>query len=92
MTRAITIICCLIATLFLVPVQGDCSEIPDYESEAEIECCAVISGLSQSQVAENLPKLSLAPDMVWRPVKIVVRIRKHLFHLSARILNCVFRE
>lgn len=92
MTRAITIICCLIATLFLVPAQGDCSEIPDYESEAEIECCAVVSGLSQSQVAENLPRLSLAPDMVWRPVKIVVRIRKHSFHLPARILNCVFRE
>lgn len=92
MTRAITIICCLIATLFLVPAQGDCSEIPDYESEAEIECCAVVSGLSQSQVTENQPRLSLAPDVVWHPVRIVVRMWKHSVHLPARILNCVFRE
>ena len=92
MSRAIAIISCLIATLFLVPLQGDCSEIFDCESEAEIECCAVIHSLSQSQVTENLPKSLPAPYSVRRHIGGSVKILKHVFHLPARILNCVFRE
>lgn len=92
MTRAITIICCLIAALFLVPVQGDCSEIPEYELETEIECCAVVYSPSQSQVAEKLPNLLPASDSVRRHVGVSVKIQKQVFHLPARILNCVFRE
>ena len=92
MSRAIAIISCLIATLFLGPGQGDCSEIPEYELETEIECCAVVSGLSQSQVTEKLPKSLPAPYSVRRHIGGSVKIQKHVFHLPARILNCVFRE
>ena len=94
MTRALAIILCLIATLFLVPIQGECSEITEYESETEIECCAVVSGLSQSQVAEKLPEVSFLSDLylVRRHVYLYVEIRKSVYRLPARILNCVFRE
>lgn len=94
MTRALAIILCLIATLFLVPIQGECSEIPEYESETEIECCAVVSGLSQSQVVEKLPEVSFLSDLylVKRHVYLYVEIRKSVYRLPARILNCVFRE
>lgn len=92
MTRAIAIISCLIATLFLVPVQADCCEIPEYESETEIECCVVVNSLYQSQAAEELPKLFVASDLVRRHVYVYVKIQKSVFHLPARILNCVFRE
>lgn len=92
MTRAIAIISCLIATLFLVPIQGECCEISEYELETEIECCVVASSLIQSQVTEELPELPLALDIVRRHVCVNVRIQNNAFHLPARILNCVFRE
>ena len=92
MTRAIAIITCLITTLFLVPIQCECCEIPEYELETEIECCVVAGSLSQSQVTEELPKLSLAFDIVRRQIYVNVKIHNHSFHLPARILNCVFRE
>lgn len=94
MTRALAIILCLIAALFLVPIQGECSEIPEYESETEIECCAVVSGLSQSQVVEKLPEVSFLSDLylVRRHVYLYVEIGKSVYRLPARILNCVFRE
>lgn len=92
MTRAITIISCLIATLFLFPIQGACSDIPEYESETEIECCIAVDSLSQSQVTEEQPKLLLVSDFVRHHECVSVKIQKHVIHLPARILNCVFRE
>lgn len=92
MTRAIAIISCLIATLFLFPIQGDCSDIPEYESETEIECCIAVDSLSQSQVTEKQPKLLPASDFVRHHECVSVKIQKHVIHLPARILNCVFRE
>lgn len=92
MARAIAIISCLIATLFLVPVQGDCCEVPEYELETEIECCVIVNCLSQLQVTEKLPELSLVSDMVRHHVCVNVRIQRLYFHQSTRILNCVFRE
>ena len=92
MTRAIAIISCLIATLFLFHIQGDCSDIPEYESETEIECCIAVDSLSQSQVTEKQPKLLPASDFVRHHECVSVKIQKHVIHLPARILNCVFRE
>lgn len=92
MTRAIAIISCLIATLFLVPIQADCSEITEYESETEIGCCIVVDSLSQQHVADQMPKLSLASDIVRYHACISVNQQKHFVPLPARILNCVFRE
>lgn len=79
-------------TLFLVPIQGECCEIPEYESEPEIGCCVVADSLYQSQVTEEQPKLLLASDLVRRHVFIAVKIQRHVLHIPARILNCVFRE
>lgn len=92
MTRAIAIISCLIATLFLVPIQGECCEISEYELETEIECCVVASSLFQSQVTEEQPKLLSASDVVRLHVCVNVKIQKYISNLPARILNCVFRE
>ena len=92
MTRAIAIISCLIATLFLVPIQGECSEIPEYESETEIECFIVVDGLSQSPIAEKQPKSLPASDFVRHHASVSVKLQKRVIHLPARILNCVFRE
>lgn len=92
MTRAIAIISCLIATLFLVPIQGECCEVPEYESETDIECCVVAGSLDQSQIAEEQPKLLLASDIVRHHAFVSLKIQKQAFHLPARILNCVFRE
>lgn len=94
MTRAIAIISCLIATLFLVPIQGDCCEITEYELETEIECCVVANSNLQSklQVSEKLPKLLAVSDSVKHHECVTVKIHNRVFHLPARILNCVFRE
>lgn len=92
MTRAIAIVSCFIVTLFLVPIQGECSEIPEDELETEVYCCAAVSSLSQSQITEKLPKLSFASDIGWRYVCVYVKIPCHIFRIPARILNCVFRE
>lgn len=94
MTRAIAIISCLIATLtlFLAPIQGECCETPEVELEPEIEYCVVASSLPQPQVTAKLPELSLASDIARPHVCVYVKIQKLIFHLPARILNCVFRE
>lgn len=94
MTRAIATISCLIATLtlLLVPIQGECCETPEVELEPEIEYCVVASSLPQPQFTEKLPELSLASDIVRPHVCLYVKIQKLIFHLPARILNCVFRE
>lgn len=94
MTRAIATISCLIATLtlFLVPIQGECCETPEVELEPEIEYCVVASSLPQPQFTEKLPELSLASDIARPHVCLYVKIQKFIFHLPARILNCVFRE
>ena len=94
MTRAIATISCLIATLtlFLVPIQGECCETPEVKLEPEIEYCVVASSLPQPQFTEKLPELSLASDIARPRVRLYVKIQKLIFHLPARILNCVFRE
>ena len=38
MARYIEFILCLLAALLLVPIHRDCSEISEFEQEAEIEC------------------------------------------------------
>lgn len=92
MARVIAIISCLAAALFLVPIQGDCCEMPEYESETEIECCVVANSLFQSQVVDNQPKLLRASDIVRPPEYMSAKLQRLVVHLPARILNCVFRE
>ncbi len=92
MTRAIAIISCLIAALFLVPVQGDCSEISEHESETEIECCVVVSSVFHSKNSKELPKILLSSGSNSYQNCEAVKATRLIFRLPARIIHCVFRE
>lgn len=92
MIRAIAIISCLIATLFLVPVQGECNEMSEYESETESELCVMIHITLQSDVSEAVPKLSIPSVIKRHHYSAPVKTQHRQFHLPVRILNCVFRE
>lgn len=92
MIRTIALISCLIAALFYVPIQGECSETPEYESETEIECCVAASSSSQSQVAESLPKILPMSDSSRHNMSVSVKAQKPYFNQPVRILSCVFRE
>lgn len=92
MTRAIAIISCLVAALFLVPVQGDCGEISEYESETEIECCAVVSSVFHSKITEELPKISLPYESKIHHDYVSAKATELIYRLPTRILHCVFRE
>lgn len=92
MIRAIAVISCLIASLFLVPVQGDCNEISESELETEMECCVFINSQSQSKTEEVNPKL-LSSSISDKHLDLTpVKPKLYVPHRSARILNCVFRE
>lgn len=100
MTRFIAIITCLVASLLLIAVGGECSEISEYEPETEVECFALSSG------CPVVPALSARPDPTAitrafvRSVPSVARVsREYGRHIPAaapappvRILHCVFRE
>lgn len=95
MTRVIAMISCFIAALFLVPVQGDCNEIPEYESETEAECYVIVVSLSRSFIVEE-PAEPLSQPVSNRCRAFVSTklqdMQRHARHLPVRILNCVFRE
>ncbi len=92
MTRAIAIISCLIAALFLVPVQAECIEAAEGEPEAETGCCIAISCLSQSEVEEQLPAIHSPLMTGFRREHVLPKASGDIIHLPARILHCVFRE
>lgn len=92
MTRTIATISCLIAALLLVPIQGGCIELPEHELVTDMECYVVVSSSSQSQVAEELPKLLPISDSARHNLRVSVKIHNQNFNLPIRILNCVFRE
>lgn len=92
MTRAIAIISCLIAALFLVPVRGECNEISECESDTEIECCVVVYDISRYEVSEESPKSVLSYGIIPHKEFATVNLSGHLFRLPLRILHCVFRE
>lgn len=92
MIRTFAIISCLIAALFLIPVQTDFMDIYECESEAEIELCVVALSQPQTVVAAKSQRLLPAPYIKRHRVFTLVRKQGRLFHIPARIINCVFRE
>lgn len=92
MTRAVAIISCLIATLLLVHVHVECGEIAEYEPENEVECCAVVYSLSQSEILEKHPEVLKCFCIRTRLCRVSVKPQERVSGLPARILNCVFRE
>ena len=92
MTRAFAIISCLIAALFLVPVQAECEESPEYEQETEIECCVLACCQSVSEIIEEPIDPSPVATMEKYPVFAVVKATGRISHIPERLLHCVFRE
>lgn len=92
MTRAIAIISCLIAALFLVPVQTECEESLEYEQEAGIECCVLACCQSVSEIIKEPIGLSPSVGMGKRPVFVAVKATGRISHIPERLLHCVFRE
>lgn len=92
MTRTLAIISCLVAALLLFPIQNEFSEVPEYEAEAEIECCTVVNACLQSKVLENQEERKTDP-LRRIPERMTVSYpRSKAVGLPARILHCVFRE
>lgn len=92
MIRAIAIISCFIATLFLVPVQGECNEISEHESETECELCVIVDRTSLSEITDDHNELLFPSGITRDHVFATVKSQDRKFHLPTRILNCVFRE
>lgn len=93
MTRAIALLTCLIAALLLVPAQEASAGIPEYEPEAEVECCDV--SCSGEQAPEACPKEAgrRARKEAWHACPPVVTGADGPTRTPpARILHCVFRE
>lgn len=91
MKRLLHIAMCFVAAFLMVPVEGDCSEITEFELEAEVmlEC-----------VRSILPEDTLEPTV--RLVRAAMpRNEQHVLgreectrpvSVSPRIIYCVFRE
>ena len=92
MTRAIAIITCFIAAMFLISIQGECSEICEYEPETEIECCAVSYTKTQSeQTGTNTKRIDRTDlGISYPPVSVINHTPSGI--PPVRILHCVFRE
>lgn len=92
MTRALAIISCLIAALFLVPVQAECVETAEGEPEAEIECCVAICDSFQSEISEGRPNVLPSSGSHMRRNSAGARAQGPICRIAAWILHCVFRE
>lgn len=92
MTRTIAIIICFIAALFLVPVQEAYSEILEYESETEVECCAVSCSEQQFESCRKKPERPDRNDARNVCLFIAAGTGVPMKTPPARILHCVFRE
>lgn len=92
MIRAIAIVTCLMAALFLIPVQGECSEIPEYEPETEAVCCAVASVGATRDAVERPSEPRMRREIITRSRSIPAVVGILAAMPPARLLHCVLRE
>lgn len=98
MTRTLTIILCLFSALYLVPVQGECIAIPEYEPDTELDYTHFrnIPFVVTAAVAATVgrPRCQRVALMPYTPAVSDVRplLRMPPFRLPVRIMHCVFRE
>lgn len=95
MTRAIAVVTCLIASLFLIPIQGECSEPCEYEPETEVECCVISCCETQSDitVTGNRSVIRIRINIIPATFQIAPSTKFiSIKTLPVRILHCVFRE
>lgn len=98
MTRTLTIILCLFSALYLVPVQGECIAIPEYEPDTELDYTHfrntpfVVTAAVAATVGR--PRCQRVALMPYTPAVSDVRplLRMPPFRLPVRIMHCVFRE
>lgn len=98
MTRTLTIILCLFSALYLVPVQGGCIAIPEYEPDTELDYTHfrntpfVVTAAVAATVGR--PRCQRVALMPYTPAVSDVRplLRMPRFRLPVRIMHCVFRE
>lgn len=88
---------CVILSLFLISVQGDCYSIPEYAQEAETECCVMPCSVMQAAVTvaapERFDKTILAETVCRQFRKSCIKPQAvDAGLLPVRILCCVFRE
>lgn len=91
MKRLLHIAMCFVAAFLMVPVEGDCSEITEFELETEVMLECVRSTVSEDTleptvrlVRATMPRNEqhmLGREKCTRPVSV-----------SPRIVYCVFRE
>lgn len=92
MIRAIAFVTCLIAGLFLVPVQGECSEILEQGPETEAVCCSVSYLMTQPDLSAAVPAVSHRQSFIKVRRTLSINEWSVALTLPARILHCVFRE
>lgn len=95
MTRAIAVVTCLIASLFLIPIQGECSEPCEYEPETEVECCVMSFSETQSEMTVTVAGIRpvIRINIIPTPFQIAPSTKFiSIKTLPVRILHCVFRE
>lgn len=98
MTHTLTIILCLFSALYLVPVQGECIAIPEYEPDTELDYTHfrntpfVVTAAVAATVGR--PRCQRVALMPYTPAVSDVRplLRMPRFRLPVRIMHCVFRE
>ena len=98
MTRIFAIILCLFSALYLVPVQGECIAVPEYESDTELDYTHfrntpfVVTAAVAATVGR--PRCQRVALMPYTPAVSDVRplLRMPPFRLPVRIMHCVFRE
>lgn len=92
MAHAYAFISCLLAALFLVVNQGECTEISGFEPETEVECCVLCRefAVCTEAVEADQPDVPVAVShrtcALREDTAAPVRMR------PIRILYCVFRE
>ena len=95
MNRFVTFITCLVSTLLLIPLHGECSVTAGYEPEVEVECIIATS----TQTIECTAGYSSASFFMPRPGKPGMRLsftdvspEADTATIPLSILLCNFRE
>lgn len=90
MTRIITFLLCLFASLLLIPIHSECIEYPGHEQEGEIECIVMsLQASVQQEYSEGTEHNFTYSNHIYSKTAILTEI---ITTPPARIKYHVFRE
>ncbi len=92
MIRIIAVILCLLSTLYLIPIQGECTEITEYEPDTEAEYSSFITTKSVSVPAYETGQGTELPYVRQRHFPPAPEPCAIPAEPQTRIMHCVFRE